>query len=147
MLPKMNPAMMSGIMTVVMMNPRVRMRSRYSRRAMSQTLIIEVALLRLVELGHGEFPAVGDGQRLANLLDKDVFEGGLGDLEAGDTRDADGVGEQRLGVVGKGGRRAQLDLGVAAVALEAFDAGMLQEGIVAFEVDVDAVAGVARLDL
>ena len=87
-LPKINPPMMSGIMTVVMRKPRVRMRSMYSRRAMSQTLCIEAASVGLVELGHGEFAAILAGQCLLDLLDEDLFEGGFHHLEA---RDA-GVG-------------------------------------------------------
>jgi hypothetical protein len=36
-----------------------------------------------------------------DLLDEDLFERGLHDLKAGDARVADGLGEQRLGVVGE----------------------------------------------
>ena len=62
MLTKMNTAMRNGIMIVVMRKPRVRIRSMYSRRAMSQTLCIEAVSVGLVELGHGKFAAIFDGQ-------------------------------------------------------------------------------------
>ena len=55
----------------------VRTRSRYSRFAMSQTLCID-------------FASYG--------FDEDLFERGLHDLEAGDARFGDGLGEQRLRV-------------------------------------------------
>src|SRR5208283_969206 len=143
----MNPPMMSGIMRVVMRKPRVRMRSRYSRRAMSQTLCIEAASVELVELGHGEFAAIFAGQGLLHLLDEDLFEGGFHDLEARDAGVGDGLGEQGLGVVGQGCGGAKPDLGVAVVTLEVFDAGVVEEAVVAFEVDADVVARVDGFDL
>ncbi len=64
--------------TVITMKALVRMRSRYSRFAMSQTLCIG-------------FASYG--------FDEDLFKGGLHDFEAGDAGAAgDGVGEQGLGV-------------------------------------------------
>ena len=60
---------------------------------------------------------------------------------------ADGLGEQGLGVVGQGCGGAELDLNVAVVAREVFDAGVVEEAVVALEVDEDAVARVAGFDL
>src|ERR1035437_4035661 len=139
MLPKMNPAMMTGIITVVMTNPRVRMRSMYSRRAISQTLCIEVAPRRFADFVHGRFAINLHRRALADFLDKDVFERGFRHLEARDARASD--------ILGEGCRGTQLDLDVAAVALEAFDTGVLEEGVIALEVDLDAIARVSGFDL
>src|SRR5271163_923675 len=102
------PIMISGIRTVITTKERVRMRSRYSRFAMSQTLCIG-------------FASYG--------FDEDLFEGWLHDLEARDAGAAgDGLGQQRLrvgmGTVAVAG--VELDLGVAGVVLVALDRGVVE---------------------
>ena len=56
--PRSKPAMISGIRMVVSRNPRVRMRSMYSRRAMSQTLCIDGTYFYFFEQGRGNSVAV-----------------------------------------------------------------------------------------
>src|ERR1700733_6715225 len=148
MLPPTNPAMISGIMTVVMTKPRVRIRSRYSRRATSQTLRNMDALLFhfRAEFGNGELVA-GVGRSLPDLVDEDVLEGGFGDLEVGDAGVTQGFGEQGLSVVGEGGRGAEDDFGAAGITLQALDGRVVQEHVVALVVDADAVAWIAGFDL
>src|ERR1035437_4790076 len=93
-LPKMNSPMMTGIMTVVMRNPRVRMRSKYSRCAISQTLRMETAPIlgieeapfRFAELVHGEFEVVLLRRFLLHVFDKDLLECRLGPLEGSESR-------------------------------------------------------------
>src|SRR5438477_2828141 len=116
-----------GMRMVMMTKLFARMRSRYSRLATSQTLCID-------------FFSYG--------FDEDLLEGGLHNFEAGDASAAlDGGGEERLGV-GTGSVEAmEFNVGLAAVVLRGFDARMLEERIVAFEGDLDAVARVAALDV
>src|SRR5947209_8448094 len=73
--PTMPPPISSGMRRVEMRNALVRTRSRYSRFAMSQTLCID---------------AVSYG------FDKDLFEGGFHEFEAGDACSRDGLCEKRL---------------------------------------------------
>src|SRR5664280_356738 len=146
-LPNSNAPMMSGIMTVVMRNPRVRTRSTYSRRAMSQTLCIEAAFVGMVELGHGEWVAILDGRCLLDLFDEDLFQSGFHHLEARDAGVCDGLCQQGLGVFGQGCGGAELDLDVAVVAFDVFDAGMIEKAVAALEVDEDAVARIDGFDL
>src|SRR6266481_3286697 len=118
--------MRSGMRMVMMRKLFARMRSRYSRFATSQTLSIDI-------FSYG--------------FDEDLLEGGLHHFEAGDASAAlDGGGEERLrvgtGVVGA----TKFDLGLSAIVLRAFDAGMREEGVVSFEGDLDAVARIAALD-
>ena len=115
-------------MRMVMMRKLfARMRSRYSRFAMSQMLSIDI-------VSYG--------------LDEDLFEGGLHDFEASDAGAVlDGRGEERLSVGTGAVEAVEFDLGLSAVVLRAFDAGMLEEGVVSLEGDLDAVARVAALDL
>src|SRR5713226_8025411 len=118
--------MRSGMRIVMMRKLFARMRSRYSRFATSQTLSIDI-------FSYG--------------FDEDLLEGGLHHFEAGDASAAlDGGGEERLrvgtGVVGA----TKFDLGLSAIVLRAFDAGMGEEGIVSFEGDLDTVARIAALD-
>src|SRR5580692_480700 len=92
MLPAAKPTMMTGIRMVVITKPRVRMRSKYSRCAMIQTLRMEAPLrlgieeapYRLFEFGCGRGVDVFRGCFL-NLFDEYLFERGFGDLEVGDT--------------------------------------------------------------
>src|SRR5580700_6804016 len=103
------------------------MRSRYSRFAISQTLSIDV-------VSYG--------------LDEDLFKSGLHDFEAGDAGAAlDGGGEKGLGVWSEAVEAVKLDLGLAAVVLRGFDAGVGEEGVVALEGDLNAVARIAAFDL
>src|SRR3981189_1598782 len=119
--------MRSGMRMVMMRKLFARMRSRYSRFATSQTLCIDV-------FSYG--------------FDEDLLEGGLHDFEAGDaSATLDGGGEARLGV-GTGAIDAvEFYVGLSAVVLRGFDAGMLEEGIVSFEAHLDAVSRIAALDL
>src|SRR5438270_7310333 len=111
--------MRTGMRMVMMRKLFARMRSRYSRFATSQTLCIDI-------FSYG--------------FDEDLLEGGLHDFEAGDTGTAlDGCGEERLGV-GTGAIEAmEIYVGLSAVVLHGFDAGMLEEGIVALERDLDVI--------
>src|SRR6266702_2946891 len=155
MLPKANPAMISGIMIVVMRNPRVRMRSMYSRCAISQTLRMETAPILGIEVAPRRFSEFGDGEfaiglhrrRLLDLLDKDLFERRFRHFKASDASVADRVGKERLSVVREGCGGTQFDLGLTRIPLDAFDARMLEESVIAFEADMDSIAGVAGLDL
>ncbi len=102
-----------------------RMRSRYSRFATSQTLSIDI-------FSYG--------------FDEDLLEGWLHDFEAGDASAAlDGCGEERLGVGPP--LAVEFYVGLSAVVFGGFDAGVLEEGIVSFEGDLDVVARIAALDL
>src|SRR5580698_10633891 len=121
-MPKTPPPMSVGMRMVAMMKALVRMRSRYSRFAISQILCIDFA---------------------PDYFDKDVFQARLHDLEAGDARLCCGSGKKCLRI----GAVAQLDFGMAAVVLRGLNGGMIEEGSVAFEVHDNAVGGVARLDL
>ena len=117
MLPTMPPPMSSGMRMVVMRKALVRMRSRYSRLAMSQTLCMGFApAMARFEVDGGRRSQCLDAFA-TDLFDEDLFEGGLHDLEAGDAgAGADGIGEQRLGVGAWCCRAsAELDLGVAGV--------------------------------
>ena len=49
------------------------------------------------------------------------------------------AGEKVLGVIGKSWGGMEPDLGLTGKALDAFDAGVMQERVVALEGDVDAV--------
>src|SRR3982074_857715 len=111
--------MRSGMRMVMMRKLFARMRSRYSRFATSQTLCIDI-------FSYG--------------FDEDLLEGGLHDFEAGDASAAlDGCGEGRLGVGTGSVEAVEFDVGLATVVLRGFDAGMLEEGIVSFEGDLDVV--------
>src|SRR5258707_15338839 len=114
--------MRSGMRMVMMRKLFARMRSRYSRFATSQTLCIDI-------FSYG--------------FDEDLLEGGLHDFEAGDASAAlDGCGEKGLGV-GTGAVPAmEFYVGLSAIVLRSFDARMLEEGVVSFEGDLDAVARV-----
>src|SRR5258705_9780249 len=119
--------MRSGMRMVMMRKLFARMRSRYSRFAMSQTLSIDI-------FSYG--------------FDEDLLEGGLHDFEAGDASAAlDGSGEERLGV-GPGSIDAmEFYVGLSSIVLRGFDAGVREEGVVSFERDLDVVARIAALDL
>src|SRR5258707_208486 len=99
------PPMSNGMRMVEMRKALVRTRSRYSRFAMSQTLCIDFAS--------------GDSFRRfrRHFFDKDLFEGGFHDFEAGDAGLGDGLGEEGLAVVAF----VELDLGHAVVGLGALD--------------------------
>src|SRR5260370_13403643 len=102
-----------GMRMVMMRKLFARMRSRYSRFAMSQMLSIDI-------LSYG--------------FDEDLLEGGLHDFEAGDAGAAlDGCGEERLGVGAGAVDAMEFYVGLSAVVLRGFDAGMLEEGGVSFE--------------
>src|SRR5260370_14571272 len=119
--------MRSGMRIVMMRKLFARMRSRYSRFATSQMLSIDI-------FTYG--------------FDEDLLEGGLHHFEAGDASAAlNGGGEERLGV-GTGAIDAmEFYVGLSAVVLRGFDAGMLEEGGVSFKGDLDAIARGAALDL
>src|SRR5665213_2880400 len=105
----------------------VRMRSRYSRFAMSQTLCIDLA---------------------SNFLYEYLFERRFLHLEAVDACTAlDSIGKQRLGVGSNSINGAKLDLGAAAVGLGFLDGGMLKKAGVAFKEHLNAVARVMRFDV
>src|SRR5580693_708485 len=108
--------MMSGISTVITRKLLARMRSIYSRRAMSRTLRIDSA-----SATHG--------------LDEDLFQGRLRHFKPPDLRGLRGKGQQRLCVVAI----LQRDLGMTAVVLRRCDAGVLQKRIASLEVDQHAV--------
>src|SRR6202035_2031510 len=119
--------MRSGMRMVMMRKLFARMRSRYSRLATSQTLCIDI-------FSYG--------------FDEDLLKGGLHDFEAGDASAAlDGCGEEWLGVRAGAVEAVEFYVGLSAVVLRGFNAGMLEEGIVSFEGNLDAVARVAALDL
>src|SRR5580704_9253865 len=71
-LPKTKPARMTGIIMVVMRKPRVRMRSTYSRRAISQTLSILVDPFHFIfiEQFNGEIHFDPGGAGLLDLFDE-----------------------------------------------------------------------------
>src|SRR5205823_2124710 len=116
-----------GMRMVMMRKLFARMRSRYSRFATSQTLSIDI-------FSYG--------------FDEDLLEGGFHDFEAGDASAAlDGGGEERLGVGTGAVEAVEFYVGLSAVVLHGFDAGMLEEGIVSFEGDLDVIARIAALDL
>src|SRR3981189_202314 len=103
--------MRSGMRMVMMRKLFARMRSRYSRFATSQTLCIDI-------FSYG--------------FDEDLLEGGLHDFEAGDASTAlDGGSEERLGVGTGAVETMEFYVGLAAVVLCGFDAGMLEGGVVA----------------
>src|SRR5438270_4561427 len=119
--------MRSGMRTVMMRKLFALMRSRYSRFATSQMLCIDI-------FSYG--------------FDEDLLEGGLHDFEAGDASAAlDGCSEERLGVGAGSVEAMEFYVGLAAVVLRGLDAGVMKEGVVTFEGDLDAVAGVTALDL
>src|SRR5712672_2992956 len=119
--------MRSGMRIVMMRKLFARMRSRYSRFATSQTLCIDI-------FSYG--------------FDEDLLEGGLHDFEACDASAAfNGCGEERLGVGAGAVEAVEFDIGLSAVVLRGFDAGVLEEGIVSFEGDLDVIARIAALDL
>src|SRR5258705_10418264 len=119
--------MRSGMRMVMMRKLFARMRSRYSRFAMSQTLSIDI-------FSYG--------------FDEDLLEGGLHDFEAGDASAAlDGCGEERLGVGAGAVEAMEFYVGLSAVVLRGFDAGMLEERVVSFEGDLDGVSWVTALEL
>src|ERR1700733_1747947 len=120
-MPKTPPPMRVGMRMVATMKALVRMRSRYSRFAMSQILCIDFA---------------------PDYFDKDVFQAGLHDLEASDTGPCRCGYEEYLRV----GALMQLDFGVAAVVLHGLDGGMIEEGGIALEVHDNAIGGVAGFD-
>ena len=104
-----------------------RMRSRYSRFATSQMLCVDI-------FSYG--------------FDEDLLEGGLHDFEARDAGAAlDGRSEERLGIGTGAVEAVEFDVGLSAVVLCAFDAGVLKKGIVSFEGDLDVVSRVAAFDL
>src|SRR5258706_6436389 len=116
-----------GMRTVMRRKLFARMRSRYSRFATSQTLSIDI-------FSYG--------------FDEDLFESGLHGLEAGDAGAAlNGCGEKRLGVGTGAVEAVEFYVGLSAVVLRGFDAGMVEEGIVSFEGALNPVAWVAALDL
>src|SRR6202022_4193232 len=81
-------------------------------------------------------------------FDEDLLEGGLHDFEAGDASAAlDRGGEEGLGVGTGAVEAVEFYVGLSAVVLRGFDAGMLEEGVVSFEGDLDAVARIAALAL
>src|SRR5260370_24235081 len=101
----MPPPMSNGMRMVEMRKALVRTRSRYSRFAMSQTLCIDFASVN-------RFPGF-----CCYFFDKDLFEGGFHDFEAGDAGLGDGLGEEVLDVVAF----VELDLGHDVVGLGALD--------------------------
>jgi hypothetical protein len=119
--PKTKTPMRTGMSTVETMKALVVTRSRYSRRAMSQTLCMDDVSGWIL------------GGLVGDRFDEDLFEGGGGELEAGDTGVSDGGGEELLGV----GAVAEGDLGVAAVVLRGEDGWVLEEGVVAGEGDLN----------
>src|ERR1700678_2666379 len=128
---KMPPAISVGMRMVATMKALVRMRSRYSRFAISRTLCIDCA------------PGIHFAVLCCNFFDEDLFEGRLHDLEAGDASLGDGVRQKLLGI----GSIAQLDLGATAVVLCRLDKSMIEEGGVAFEVERNAIGGIAGFNL
>src|SRR5438309_9247550 len=119
--------MRTGMRMVMMRKLFARMRSRYSRFATSQTLSIDI-------FSYG--------------FDEDLLEGGLHDFEAGDASAAlDGGGEEGLGVGTGAVEAVEVYIGLSAVVLRGLDAGVLEEGVVSFKGNLNAVAGVAALDL
>src|SRR3984893_16886391 len=107
--------MRSGMRMVMMRKLFARMRSRYSRFATSQTLSIDI-------FSYG--------------FDEDLLEGGLHDFEAGDASAAlDGGGEEGLGVGTGSVEAVEFYFGLSAIVLCGFDAGVMKEGVVAFEGD------------
>src|SRR5258705_13965745 len=112
--------MRSGMRMVMMRKLFARMRSRYSRFAMSQTLSIDI-------FSYG--------------FDEDLFEGGLHDFEAGDASAAlDGGGKERLGVGTGAVEAVEFYFCLSAVVLRGFDAGVRGEGVVSLDRDLNAVA-------
>src|ERR1700761_7038624 len=119
--------MRSGMRMVMMRKLFARMRSRYSRFATSQTLCIDI-------FSYG--------------FDEDLLESGLHHFEAGDSGAAlDGGGEEGLGIRAGSVEAVEFYFGLSAVVLRGFDTGVLEEGFVSFEGDLDAIARVAALDL
>src|SRR5258708_38406051 len=117
--------MRSGMRMVMRRKLFARMRSRYSRFATSQTLSIDI-------FSYG--------------FDEDLLEGWLHDFEAGDAGAAlDGGGEERLGVGTGSVEAGEFYFGLPTVGLRGFDAGMMQEGIVPFVGELNAVSVVAAL--
>src|ERR1700720_2500795 len=105
--------MRSGMRMVMMRKLFARMRSRYSRFATSQTLSIDI-------FSYG--------------FDEDLLEGGLHDFEAGDAGAAlDGCGGERRGVWTGAIDAMKFDVGLSAIVLRGFYAGMRKEGVVSFE--------------
>src|SRR4030088_3158834 len=101
--------MSSGIRMVMMRKLFARMRSRYSRFATSQTLCIDI-------FSYG--------------FDEDLLEGGLHDFEAGDAGAAlNGGGEERLSVRAGAVEAVEFYVGLSAVVLCGFDAGVVEEGV------------------
>src|SRR5580704_7507320 len=119
--------MRSGMRMVMMRKLFARMRSRYSRFATSQTLCIDI-------FSYG--------------FDEDLLEGGLHDFEAGDAGAAlDCRGEEGLGVGTGAVEAVEFYVGLSAIVFRGFDAGVLEEGVVSFERDLDVVARITALDL
>src|ERR1700733_12654830 len=103
--------MKSGIRIVAMRNALVRMRSRYSRLAMSQMLCID-------------FLSGLDGSvALGYFFDEDLFEGRLHHFEAGDAGGRDCCGEESLGI----SSIVEANLGMATVVLCGMDGGMVEK--------------------
>src|SRR6202034_3653870 len=99
----------SGMRTVMRRKLLARMRSRYSRLAMSQILCIDI-------LSYG--------------FDEDLLERGLHDFEAGDSRATlGGRGKEWLSVGSRAVYTAELDLLLTTIVLRAFNAGMREKGI------------------
>src|ERR1700761_3785280 len=124
--------MRSGMRMFATRNALVRMRSRYSRLAMSQMLCIDVNSCRLRGL-----------RRFGYLFDEDLFQRRLHDFEASNAGFDDCRGEESLCV----GAFVETDLGVSTVVLCRMDGGVVEEGVIAGEVDENAVDGIAGLDI
>src|SRR6185437_7099253 len=121
------PIINSGKRIVKKRKAFVRMRSRYSRFAISQTLCIDLA---------------------SNFFYEYLFERRFLNLEAVDTGAAlDSIGEQRLRVGSNSVDRTQLDLRSAAVSLRLFDGRMLKEAGISFKEHLDPIARVMCFDL
>src|SRR5580698_1064543 len=118
--------------TVAMRKLLERIRSRYSRFAISQTLCIDSASCFCI------------AEACADVFDEDLFQRGFHDFKAVDVSTArDSLGENLLG----GGLVVQLDLGDAGVVLRLGNTRVAKEGVVTGEDDLHAVARVARFDL
>src|SRR5258708_18916739 len=115
--------MRSGMRMVMRRKLFARMRSRYSRFATSQTLSIDI-------FSYG--------------FDEDLLEGWLHDFEAGDAGAAlDGGGQERLGVGTGAVESVKFYVGLSAIILHSFDAGMCEGGVRFFDRALDAGVRVA----
>src|ERR1700727_2785836 len=105
--------MRSGMRMVIRRKLFARMRSRYSRFAMSQTLCIDI---------------------FSYSFDEDLFKRGFHDFEADDSGAAlGGCYEERLSVRVCAIDATKLDLRLSTIVLCEFDAGVGEEGIVSLE--------------